>query len=404
MRCTQRHALASLIAVASVSSLLVNSIDADETSRERTFYRRTLPSTGHCKCEENGHSAPGPATMEAATPKSLSRIIRLVYASKLYPYSYLPLPRLLTPLDPVFSYPELKRGLIRRHKDEERVRQILSSPQVMEARKNQDHEQTHIILRNMNSVVYGEGVSPQMREGKYHAGIWFMIQRLCNLTICVRLRTDFLIQYGCTGFTEEILQFLVQSFETRGIIEVGAGNGQWARALNDYHYEMIIKQRHQNESHHRHRRTLHRQFITAYDSMEALPLSPKVYHKNTIPANKYFFDKIHRSSHIDAVQGANGRVLLLVYPPPGPMALETVLAYLNASPKYSGSCKNDTVVYVGEGRGGANADEAFFDYFLGCNTSCEDTENHEWVLEKVMGVLACPGGKGYEKIFVFRRR
>jgi hypothetical protein len=128
------------------------------------------------------------------------------------------------------------------------------------------------------------------------------------------IMTDFLVQYGCTGFTEEILQYMVRSFESRGIIEVGAGNGQWARALNDYHYEMIIKQRHQNESHHRHRRSLQRQFITAYDSMEALPLSPKVYHKNTIPANKYFFDKIHRSSHIDAVQGANGRVLLLVYP------------------------------------------------------------------------------------------
>jgi hypothetical protein len=174
---TQRHALASLIAVASVSSLLVNSNDADETSRERIFYRRTLPSTGHCKCEGNGHSTPGPAT-EAATPKSLPRIIRLVYASKLYPYSYLPLPRLLTPLDPVFSYPELKRGLIRRHKDEERVRQILSSPQLTEARKNRDHEQIQSILRNMNSVVYGEGVSPQMREGKKHVGIWFMIHNV----------------------------------------------------------------------------------------------------------------------------------------------------------------------------------------------------------------------------------
>ena len=218
------------------------------------------------------------------------------------------------------------------------------------------------------------------------------------------IMTDFLAQYGCTGFTEEILQYMVRSFESRGIIEVGAGNGQWARALHDYHNEMIIKPRHQNESHHRHRRILPWQFITAYDSMEELPLSPKVYHRNTIPANKYFFDKVYRSSHIDAVQGANGRVLLLVFPPPGPMALETVMAYLNASPRYSGSCKNDTVVYVGEGRGGANADEAFFDYFLGCNTSCEDTEKHEWVLEKVMGVLTCPGEKGYEKMFVLRRR
>jgi hypothetical protein len=216
--------------------------------------------------------------------------------------------------------------------------------------------------------------------------------------------TDFLIQYGCTGFTDDILQYLVQSYEARGIIEVGAGNGQWARALNDYHNEMKTRQRHQNGLHHKNHRTIHRQFITAYDSMEELPLSPTVYHRNTLPANKYFFDKVNRSSNIDAVQGAHGRVLLLVYPPPGPMGLETVLAYLNASPKYSGSCKNDTVVYVGEGRGGANADEAFFDFFLGCDTSSEDTEKHEWVLEKVLDVRVCPGGKGYEKMFVFRRK
>jgi hypothetical protein len=212
-----------------------------------------------------------------------------------------------------------------------------------------------------------------------------------------------LIKYGCSAFTEDILKFLVQNYAVRGIIEVGAGNGQWARALDDYHNLMKMNGQHHHELHHRHNRSLHRQFITAYDNMEELPLSPKVYHRNTIPAKKYFFDKVERLSHTDAVRGAYGRVLLLVYPPPGPMALETVLAYLNASPRYSGSCKNDTVVYVGEGRGGANANEAFFDYFLGCNAPSEDTEKHEWVVEKVMSVLPCPGGKGYEKMFVFRR-
>jgi hypothetical protein len=230
------------------------------------------------------------------------------------------------------------------------------------------------------------------------------MMRSLNATLLLRMiSVDFLIQYGCTAFTDDILKFLVQNYAARGIIEVGAGNGQWARALSDYHNETKMKGQHQNELHHRHNRNLQRQFITAHDNMEELPLSPKVYHRNTIPANKYFFDKVQRSSHIDAVREAHGRVLLLVYPPPGPMALETVLAYLNSSPRYSGSCKNDTVVYVGEGRGGANANEAFFDYFLGCNAPSEDTEKHEWVVERVMSVLTCPGGKGYEKMFVFRR-
>ena len=48
-------------------------------------------------------------------------------------------------------------------------------------------------------------------------------------------------------------------------------------------------------------------------------------------------------------------------------ALETVEAFVNASPGYRGSQQNDTVVYCGEGRGGANANDAFFDYLLGCN-------------------------------------
>jgi len=203
------------------------------------------------------------------------------------------------------------------------------------------------------------------------------------------------MQHGCTGFTDEILKYLVQTFGHRGIVEVGSGNGQWARALSDYYHGVTQNQPNKSWD-----------FIVAYDNMEQLPLSPKVYHKNTLPANKYFFDGVKRASHIDSVKGSRGRVLMLVYPPPGPMALETVVAYLDASLGYGGSYKNDTVVYVGEGRGGANADEAFFDYFLGCDKTKEDKKEGrcQWVLEKVMDVQTCPGDKGYEKMFVFRRR
>mmetsp|Transcript_28189 Transcript_28189/g.45825 ORF Transcript_28189/g.45825 Transcript_28189/m.45825 type:complete len:232 (+) Transcript_28189:1-696(+) len=220
---------------------------------------------------------------------------------------------------------------------------------------------------------------------------------LTNLrtSIFFHLFRDFLMQHGCTGFTDEILQYLVRTFEHRGIVEVGSGNGQWARALSDHYHG--ISQNQSNKSW---------DFIVAYDNMEQLPLSPKVYHKNTIPANKYFFDGVKRASHINSVKGSRGRVLMLVYPPPGPMALETVVAYLDASLGYGGSYKNDTVVYVGEGRGGANADEAFFDYFLGCDEAKEDKKEGrcQWVLQKVMDVQTCPGDKGYEKMFVFRRR
>lgn len=153
------------------------------------------------------------------------------------------------------------------------------------------------------------------------------------------------------------------------------------------------------------------EFSLASDSMEQLPLSPMIYHKNTLPAHKYFYNKVRNLSNIDAVRESRGRALLLVYPPPGPMAIETVKAYLNASSRYHGVLKNDTVVYVGEGRGGANADDSFFDFFLSCqnSTSSDDDsevkgDQHEWVLEKVMNVRTSPGDKGYEKLFVFRLR
>jgi len=331
-----------------------------------------------CQCEENIQSTNNiqQASSTTTIPQPLSRLTLLLYSSYLYPYSYLKTPRLLTPNDPIFTYPELKRGLVRRQKDEEKVKQILSSSKVREARANNDQVQMNNILKEMNSVVYGKNVTPQMRE-------------------------DFLIQYGCTGYTNEILEYLIDTYSSRGIIEVGAGNGQWARALSDHYKE---NQKHQSPN----STTKAFEFILAHDNMKQLPLSPKIYHKQTLPANKYFYDKVQRLTHIDSVQkNARGRVLLLVYPPPGSMALETVQAYVNASPGYRGSQQNDAVVYVGEGRGGANANDAFFDYLLGCNEvtpeSEDDTKKSGWVLEKVMNVNKSPGGKGYEKMFIFKR-
>lgn len=70
------------------------------------------------------------------------------------------------------------------------------------------------------------------------------------------------------------------------------------------------------------------------------------------------------------------------------MALDAVQEYLAAWPE------NDTVVYVGEGRGGANGNESLFDFF----------ENGEWVLLQVLNVQPSPGGKGFEKMYVLQRR
>jgi hypothetical protein len=319
-----------------------------------------------CACESNTKVT---AASSSGVPKPLSGLQLLLYRSKLLPHSFLPVPRLLTQSDPVFEYPEFNRGLRHRKNDEIRLNKLLSSNELKQARATQNQEQLHSILDQMHTLLYGEGVTPQVRE-------------------------DFLIQNGCTGYTPEILEYLVELGKGRGFVEIGSGNGQWARALTDCHVgycERTLKQSSNSSKY---------EFVQAYDNMEALPLSPEIYHKRTKPANRYFYPNVKRcDSHIDVAQGysSRGRILLLVFPPPAPMALETIKAYVDGAYK-----ENDTVVYVGEGKGGANGDDELFDYFLG-KTDTSSYQTNRWVLLKVMDVKICPGGKGYEKMFVFRR-
>jgi hypothetical protein len=73
---------------------------------------------------------------------------------------------------------------------------------------------------------------------------------------------------------------------------------------------------------------------------------------------------------------------MLVYPPPGIMALETIKSYVDIGPE------NDVVVYVGEGRGGSTANDELFDYL----------ESGEWALLDISDVQTQPGGKGYKAL------
>lgn len=310
-----------------------------------------------CACESISTKSSSDTSL---SPKPLSTLKLLLYKSWLLPYSYLPVPRLLTPKDPVFEYPEFKKGLRHRNKDELKLNKLLSSNELKEARATQNQDKLHSILDQMHKLLYGEGVTPQVRE-------------------------DFLIQNGCTGHTPEVLEYLVELGKGRGFVEIGAGNGQWARALIDCHVGYCERNEKQSGV-----KISQFEFVQAFDNMEALPLSPQIYHNKTQPAHRYFYPNVmHCSSHTDVVQGyaARGRILLIVFPPPSPMALETIQAYVNAHRE------NDTVVYVGEGKGGANGSNELFDYLL----------SKKWALLKVMNVKTCPGGKGYEKMFVFKR-
>lgn len=229
----------------------------------------------------------------------------------------------------------------------EKAPAIRSSPEKMKA-----------LSQELFEVTYGKGVSAQQRE-------------------------DFLVRFGCTGWNEQVLAFILKIAGSRGIVEIGAGHGQWARALNDAYAEQQRAKSHKQFD-----------FVLAYDDNSNLPLNTHVYNPYTKPHHEFFGNvrKLESPEHMGKVLRSwtcRGRILLLVYPPPTAMATQVVTAYVHAAPK-----DNNTVIFVGEGRGGANGDDSLFDYF----------ENGEWELLDEMAVRRPPGDKGYERLFVLRRR
>jgi hypothetical protein len=210
-------------------------------------------------------------------------------------------------------------------------------------------EEIVALIQDFYNILYGPGITPTDRQ-------------------------QFLERYGCTGWTEEVLITLLDVAAERGIIEMGAGNGQWARVLNDRHQQSGGEMW---------------DFVLAYDDMSNLPLNPAVYRTDKTDAlTKHFFGKVQECKNRKEVfSKCPGRVLLLVYPPPGGMAKECLQAYLEADP-----INNDIIAYVGEGRFGANADESFFDAL----------ESDEWMLWRLLPVKPF-GTKGYEKLYIFKK-
>lgn len=265
----------------------------------------------------------------------------------------LPIPRVLTPADSALKLP--KWCMARRNKDEERVIALLHSAPTL----NGDREKMQKLGEQIFEVTYGKGVTPQIRE-------------------------DFLIKYGCTGWTEEVLSTIIDMCQTRGIVEIGAGHGQWARAL----VEAYAKRMQTTE---KERKRI--DFVLAYDDMSNLPLNTHIYNQYTQPHHDHFGDVKKLESRTDTTKvlrswACRGRALLLVYPSPGDTALSIVEEYVNVGPE------NDTIIYIGEGRGGANGNDAFFNFL----------ESGEWILSKVLEVKSPPGNKGYEKVYMLQRQ
>lgn len=277
----------------------------------------------------------------------------------------LPLPRVIAPKDPSLTLPY--RFLQQRQRDERKMRELLEekAPTLQG-----DPKKIQALGEELFEVTYGKGVTAQQRE-------------------------DFLLKYGCTGWNDQVLHFIVQMCEDRGIVEMGAGHGQWARALTQaYSKRQESKEQKQqvDATHQRPKKQF--DFVLAYDDHSNLPLNTHIYNAYTQPHHDFFGGVRKLQSKNEMLKilrswSCRGRVLLLVYPPPGKMAAEVIQNYVEAAPN-----DNDTVIFVGEGRGGANGDNSFFDFI----------EDGTWMLTAHMDVQRPPGDKGYEKLYMFQRR
>ncbi|VEU33549.1 unnamed protein product [Pseudo-nitzschia multistriata] len=346
---------------------LVSTQDSDESLRYHRESARGILDSIPCACD-GGSSAKIPLrpvgsasdlSQIAANPPSLwnRALVSIGLSSP-------PLPRRLTPKDPAFQIP--RKFLRKRQQDEEKMRKLVieDAPKL---RGDPNLEEKMASLRQeVFELAYGKGVTAQMRE-------------------------DFLIRYGCTGFSDEILSRLIELCGTRGIVEVGAGHGQWQKALTDAHSRESARKSAENQPESTGSGGSS-DFCVAYDNNSNLPLNTHIYNQYTQPHHDHFgtVQKVESTMHLEKVLrswACRGRALLMVYPPPGSMAIDALKTYTGAS------SDNDTLIYVGEGRGGANGDDAFFDFL----------ENEEWILVDVLEVTRPPGDKGCEKLYILNK-
>lgn len=164
---------------------------------------------------------------------------------------------------------------------------LTMSPRCIRERQNDENQLRRLIEEAQNS---GDAISHQSR----------LYELLYGSGVTPQDRQNFLAQYGCTGWTPKILERITEIAKDRGIVEVGAGHGQWARALMD-HVDGKPD------------------FCLAYDNFSNLPLkgAPLVF-----PVRQCSPDL-----HCLAQWSARGRVLLLVFPPPTDLAVQAARVY-----------------------------------------------------------------------------
>jgi hypothetical protein len=104
------------------------------------------------------------------------------------------------------------------------------------------------VAEEMSRVAYGKGVTAQGRQEE-------------------------LERYGCVRWNGEVMEGIKGAAEGKGVVEIGAGNGQWSRKLWDLGVDVV-----------------------AFDDMSGVPLNRNLYHGGTKPCKEHFFHNVRRGN------------------------------------------------------------------------------------------------------------
>lgn len=154
--------------------------------------------------------------------------------------------------------------------------------------------------------------------------------------------------FGNVKWTEEVMQ---QLLSYSPLVEVGAGEGQWQAELRRRGADVV-----------------------AFDNLSSPSRFDAASSRLVVPGAD-----VQQADAEAAVSQSAGRTLLMVYPPPGEMASRCLQRY-----------KGETLIYVGEGRGGVNGDDHFFDLLA-----------QNWKLEDTLSLDTLPWS--YESVYVLKR-
>lgn len=253
-----------------------------------------------------------------------------------------------TPRDSPFSYRELDEAVARRRDQERALATYVNTvaPMIASAREEMARAQKSGDPAALERARARFATLAARAQAETAALTWGSEEGQ-------KRRAEFVERFGCVGWTDAALEEIAKHSP---IVEMGAGRGQWQRALTERGVDVL-----------------------AYDDGSAVPGANE---RRRGDARSEFRGVARRGDETRLrsfwVRRAN-RTLLVVYPE-GDLLVKCLENY-----------DGPVVLFVGEGRGGVNGAAETFDYV-----------EKRFDVEKTVPVT--PFGDGHEKLWVLRRK